>query len=211
EPYDVADQSGFPLRFLFQRPYVNRLAVFIPMWLLWYIGNYSFLGDAPDLISEHGSGTGGSILYLAVGSIGYPVGALIIAQVVDYVERKLLILGATVVWLIGMLLIAWFAGATTIYIGTFLAALALGSYLQVAYTYTAESFPTRARATGFAFSDGIGHIGGAIGVLLIPIVVSQWSFFAGFALIGCTGLLAGIIAMAGPKSATGQHLEQVSK
>src|SRR5699024_7034871 len=36
EPYDVADQSGFPLRFLFQRPYLNRLAVFIPMWLLWY-------------------------------------------------------------------------------------------------------------------------------------------------------------------------------
>src|SRR5699024_5246365 len=101
QPYDVADQSGFPLRFLFQRPYLNRLAVFIPMWLLWYIGNYSFLGDAPDLISEHGSGTGGSILYLAVGSIGYPVGALIMAQVVDYVERKLLILGATVVWLIG--------------------------------------------------------------------------------------------------------------
>src|SRR5699024_1824983 len=39
EPYDVPDRRGFPIRFLFQQPYAKRLAVFIPMWFLWYIGN----------------------------------------------------------------------------------------------------------------------------------------------------------------------------
>jgi MFS family permease len=128
---------------------------------------------------------------------------------VDRVERRLLILGATIVWLAGMLLIGWFASDAVIYVGAFLASLALGSYLQVAYTFTAESFPTRARATGFAFSDGIGHAGGALGALVLPIVVSSFSFFVGFAAIGVTGLLAGLVALAGP-AVTGRRLEHVS-
>lgn len=210
EPSQVTDQRGFPIRFLFQSPYSRRLAVFIPMWFLWYIGNYGFLGDAAELISEHGTKTDASILYLAIGSVGYPVGALLMSVLVDRVERKRLITGSTVLWLIGMLLIGSFINPVLIDVGAFLAALALGSYLQVAYTYTAESFPTRARASGFAFSDGIGHAGGALGALLLPTVVESWSFFAGFAAIGVTGLAAGIIALAGP-AVTGRHLEHVSE
>lgn len=209
-PADIPETRGFPVRFLFQAPYAKRLAVFIPMWFLWYIGNYGFLGDAADLISSHGAQIGGSILYLAIGSIGYPLGTILMSLAVDRLERNVLILASTVIWLAGMVLVATFAGPATIYVGAFLASLALGAYLQVAYTYTAESFPTRARSTGFAFSDGIGHAGGAAGALLLPVVVGAWSFFAGFTLIGITGVLAGIIAMVGP-AATGQHLEQVSQ
>ncbi|HET8599655.1 MAG TPA: MFS transporter [Segeticoccus sp.] len=209
QPSEVSTVRGVPLRFLFHQPYAGRLAVFIPMWFLWYIGNYGFLGDAATLIKEHGAAVGGSILYLAIGSIGYPVGAALMIGLVDRVERRLLILGATIVWLVGMLLIGWFASAAVIYIGAFLASLALGSYLQVAYTFTAESFPTRARSTGFAFSDGIGHAGGALGALVLPIVVGAFSFFVGFAAIGVTGLLAGLVALVGP-AATGRRLEHVS-
>jgi MFS family permease len=179
----------------------------VAMWFLWYIGNYGFLGDAAELITKNGAQIGGSILFLAVGSIGYPVGALGASAIVDRVERRLLVLATTVVWLVGMLAIAWFADNVVIFVGAFLAALALGSYLQVAYTYTAESFPTRARSTGFAFSDGVGHAGGALGALVLPLVVAAWSFFAGFALIGVTGLLAGLVALTGPR-ATGLALEQ---
>lgn len=210
QPSEISTQRGVPVRFLFHQPYAGRLAVFIPMWFLWYIGNYGFLGDAPDLINAHGAALGGSILFLAIGSIGYPVGAALMIGLVDRVERRLLILGATIIWLVGMLLIGWFASDAVIYVGAFLASLALGSYLQVAYTFTAESFPTRARATGFAFSDGIGHAGGALGALVLPIVVSSFSFFVGFAAIGVTGLLAGLIALAGP-AVTGRRLEHVSE
>lgn len=208
EPSEVSTERGFPIKYLFQAPYSRRLAVFIPMWFLWYIGNYGFLGDAAELIKDHGAQVGGSILYLAIGAIGYPAGAVVILTIVDRVERKLLIFGSTVVWLVGMVLIGTFANDVIIIIGAFLAASALGSYLQVAYTYTAESFPTRARSTGFAFADGVGHAGGAVGALLLPVVVG-WSFFGGFAAIGITGLLAGIVALAGPR-ATGERLERVS-
>jgi hypothetical protein len=31
---------------------------------------------------------------------------------------------------------------------------------QVAYTFTAENFPTRLRTRGYALADGGGHLGG---------------------------------------------------
>ena len=182
----------------------------VTMWFLWYIGNYGFLGDAATLFSAHGLGIGSSILYLAVGAIGYPAGAAIMIVTADKIERKYLIFGATVVWLIGMLLIGTLADAAVVTAGSFLAALALGSYLQVAYTFTAENFPTRLRARGFALADGGGHLGGAVGALLLPTLVSDTTFFIGFAVIGITGLLAGLIALGGPKT-SGRSLEKVAR
>jgi putative MFS transporter len=179
------------------------------MWFLWYVGNYGFLGDAATLFAAHGLGIGSSILYLAVGAIGYPAGAGIMVVTADKVERKYLIFGATVVWLIGMLLIGTLADGAIVTIGSFLASLALGSYLQVAYTFTAENFPTRLRARGFALADGGGHLGGAVGALLLPTLVTGTTFFIGFAVIGITGLLAGLIALGGPRT-SGRSLEKVS-
>jgi MFS transporter, putative metabolite:H+ symporter len=180
----------------------------ITMWFLWYIGNYGFLGDAATLLSANGLGIGSSILYLAVGAIGYPVGAGIMILTADKIERKYLLFGATVVWLIGMLLIGSLANGAVVTFGSFLASLALGSYLQVAYTFTAENFPTGLRSRGFALADGGGHLGGAVGALLLPAVVTGSTFFIGFAAIGITGLLAGLIALGGPKT-TGLSLEKV--
>lgn len=51
--------------------------------------------------------------------------------------------------------------------------------IAIGYFFTAESFPTRARATGFAFSDGIGHaggvVGGVVGAIVLPTVVGAVS------------------------------------
>lgn len=206
----VEDLRSISYKLLFKPLYLKRLIILSSMWFLWYIGNYGFLGDAADLIAAHGKSIGNSISYLAIGSLGYPIGAIIVLQIVDHIERKILIFSTTIVWLIGMLFIGSFENTAVLYIGAFFASMALGSYLQVAYTYTAEAYPTQVRATGFALSDGIGHIGGAVGAILLPIVITGTSFFAGFALIGCTGLIAGIIALAGPKT-TGRDLESVEK
>lgn len=203
-------RSRLPFAALFAQPYLGRLAVLIPMWFFWYIGNYGFLGDAATLFATHGYAIGSSILYLGIGAIGYPVGAIIMAVLADRVERRLLIFAATLVWLAGMLVTGTLSSEAVLTAGTFLASLALGLYLQVAYTYTAECFPTRARASGFSLSDGLGHGGGALGALVLPTVVSSVSFFAGFAGIGVTGAIAGLLALLGPR-ASGRSLENVSR
>ena len=204
------EEPGSTLHELLHGRYGLAVLAMTAMWFLWYIGNYGFLGDAATLLSAHGLGIGSSILYLAVGAIGYPAGAAIMIVTADKIERKYLIFGATVVWLIGMLLIGTLADAAVVTAGSFLAALALGSYLQVAYTFTAENFPTRLRARGFALADGGGHLGGAVGALLLPTLVSDTTFFTGFAVLGITGLLAGLIALGGPKT-SGRSLENVER
>ena len=78
-------------------------------------------------------------------------------------------------------------------------------YLQVAYTFTAESYPTRARSSGFALRDGLGHLGGAFGALFLPIIVAEYTFQLGFLIIGITGL----IVVIGP-SVTNRSLENIS-
>jgi MFS transporter, putative metabolite:H+ symporter len=166
-----------PFRSLLAPPYLGRLVVLMSMWFFWYIGNYGFLGDAATLFSAHGQPIGSSILYLGIGAVGYPVGSIIMAVLADRVERRLLIFASTLVWLAGMIVVGTLASEAALTAGSFLASLALGLYLQVAYTYTAESFPTRARASGFALSDGLGHGGGALGALVLPTVVASVSFF----------------------------------
>lgn len=205
-----ADRHAFPYRALFRPPYGKRLIVLVAMWFFWYIGNYAFLGDAATLLSAHGTSIADSILYIAIGAVGYPAGALVMAYVADRFERKLLIFGSTVVWLIGMILFGTLANEAILTLGSFLASFALGLYLQIAYTYTAELFPTRARASGFSLSDGLGHGGGAVGALLLPTLIGGTSFFVGFLGIGIAGLIAGLIALAGPRT-SGRRLEEVSQ
>ncbi|MGH2857576.1 MAG: MFS transporter, partial [Solirubrobacteraceae bacterium] len=204
QPGEVDTRHGFSFASLLVPPYRSRVIVFLALWFFWYIGNYGFLGDAADLFKHHGLSAG--TLYLAIGAVGYPVGAAIMIFGIDRYERRWLLTGSTVIWLIAMLLVGSAASEAVVIIGAFLASLALGMFLQAAYTYTAESFPTRARTSGFALCDGLGHGGGALGALVLPSIVASLSFFAGFAIIGVTGLIAGLIAIAGP-AASGRSLE----
>ncbi len=207
DPSEIDTRTGFPYAELLRAPYLRRVIVFLAMWFFWYIGNYGFLGDAADLFKHHGLNAG--TLYLAIGAIGYPAGAGLMIVGIDRFERKFLIAGSSVVWLAGMLLVGTAASEAVVIVGAFLASTALGMFLQAAYTYTAESFPTRARTSGFALCDGIGHGGGALGGLYLPTMVADLSFFAAFAIIGVTGLIAGLIALAGPAT-SGQALERIS-
>jgi hypothetical protein len=49
-----------------------------------------------------------------------------------------------------------------------------------------------------------------VGALVLPALVTGSTFFIGFAAIGITGLLAGLIALGGPKT-SGLSLEKVTQ
>ena len=207
EPAETDTRQGFPFTELLRAPYINRIAVLLAMWFFWYIGNYGFLGDAATLFAQHGLSAGTS--YLAIGAIGYPVGAIVMIAGIDRFERRLLLPASGAVWLIGMVLVGAAHAEGVLILGAFLAAMALGMFLQAGYTYTAECFPTRARASGFSLCDGLGHGGGALGGLILPTIVSDLSYFAAFGIIGATGLIAGLIALLGPR-VTNLSLERIS-
>ncbi len=195
--------------YLWKPPYRKRMVIFGLFWGLWYIGNYAFLGDATTLLSNTGVSIGSSILFIAIGAIGYPIGAIVGYTISDKFERKYIILLGTFLWLVGMILFGSKYDSTVLTIGSFLASYALAFVLGIAYMYTSESYPTNGRTSGFAMGDGLGHIGGAIGALLLPILVTTLSFFNGFLFIGITTMVAGIILLVGGDSAVRKELEDI--
>ena len=56
-------------------------------------------------------------------------------------------------------------------------------WVPMTYALSAESFPTRARATGFGLVDGLGHLGGGIGVLLIAPQIPHMSVLGAFLVV----------------------------
>jgi nitrate/nitrite transporter NarK len=79
----------------------------------------------------------------------------------------------------------------------------------MAYTWTTENYPTRARATGFALVDGVGHIGGGVGLLVIaPLIPTLGPVFTFLVFTGCLAVAA-IIAQFGTPTRQ-RRLDEVS-
>ncbi len=103
-------------------------------------------------------------------------------------------------------MIGYFVSPTIIIVFGFIASMTIGLLVPMLYTYTAEHFPTNARATGVALSDGLGHIGGALAPLIVLGANSAWGFSSSFLVMGITGLVAGGLILLGIR-ATGRSLE----
>jgi MFS transporter, putative metabolite:H+ symporter len=74
---------------------------------------------------------------------------------------------------------------------------------------SAECFPTRARTTGFALVDGVGHLGGGIGVLLIAPAVPHLSILGSLLLITAGLVIAAIVGSFGIETRN-RRFEEVS-
>jgi MFS transporter, putative metabolite:H+ symporter len=71
------------------------------------------------------------------------------------------------------------------------------------------SLATRARTTGFALVDGVGHLGGGIGVLLIAPLIPELGVLRAMLLICGFLVLAAVIAQFGTVTRS-RMLEEVS-
>ena len=80
---------------------------------------------------------------------------------------------------------------------------------RLTYARSAESFPTRARTTGFALVDGVGHLGGGIGVLLIAPAVPHLSILGALCFISGFLVVAAIIGMFGIETRN-KRFEEIS-
>lgn len=72
---DEARAERFPIRALLRPPMIGRLALFVGIWFVYYIGNYGWLTLAPTLFVDKGYSLADSTTYLIVSGIGFLVGA----------------------------------------------------------------------------------------------------------------------------------------
>lgn len=211
-PIDVAPEvhsTGFPTWALFRPPFAGRVLLLFGLWFIWYIGTYTWLGLGPTFFVAHGFTLTHSILFMLASSAGYPIGSLLATAIGDKFERKNIIFVGMVLWTLCFVAIGITATPLLIYAAVFVLAGSLGFFLPLMYTLTAESFPTRARATGVSLTDGAGHLGGAVGPIIALSVFHHSGFTAVFLFMAATGL-ATLLILPFTIKATRKSLEVVS-
>jgi hypothetical protein len=191
--------------------YRNRTLLLFAVWFFGYMTVYINAAGLVPLLSGVGYAFPENNIVVALGIFGFLAAGLIAAFLGDKMERKRWLPVSALITLIGGIAIAFgvnnlplaVSGALLLFIGT-------NIWVPITYAWVSESFPTRARATGFALADGLGHIGGGIGLIIVgALLESGLSILTLFVIIALFQIVSAIIAQMGPKTAN-RRLDEVS-
>lgn len=189
--------------------YFKRTIILLVVWLLGYITVYSNIAGETVLLVALKHPVPEAGLISCFGILGGVLSGIIAFVFSERLERKYWLLITAVITMIGGVAIAQSTNIPVAMVGSVL--LGSGSYLwlPIIYTWTTENFPTRARASGFALTDGLGHIGGGIGVSYVTALAVRFGPLNTFLLIGGFILVASWLAQFGPATRN-KRLDEVS-
>ena len=191
--------------------YFKRTILLLVIWLLGYIAVYSMVAGTTAILTAFGYSLAEAGLISAFGTLGSFLCAFIAYFFGELLERKYWLLIAALVMLVGSCIFALggkdylsltFLGTGLISLGTYL-------WLPILYTWSTENYPTRARATGFALVDGIGHVGGGIGMSYVILLITRLGPLLTFLTLGSCLLTAAALALFGTPTRK-KRLDEVS-
>ena len=180
------------------RTYLGRMLLLLVVWLIGYVTVYSFAVGFTTALAALKYPPPEAGMIAAVGVFGFIACAVVAYAWGERLERKrwlpisagLTLLGSIIVGLAGSTLPIAFIGSFIIFFG-------FNLWVPMTSAWSAESFPTRARSTGFALVDGVGHVGGGIGMLAIaPLIPSLGPLYAPL-LITAFIIVASVVAQFG--------------
>lgn len=205
--------SKFPTSELLHKPYLRRLIMVFLYWFFKYTGGYAYLAFAPTLLILMGLSEPKGLLFTAIGGIMFPIGALMGSFMTDRWQRKYLVAIGESVGIVGMVILAFSHTSLEVIIGELIAGFWVFFSVSFSYPYTAEVFPTRARATGMAVGDGLGHLGAAIQPLIVVALIATvgarmtWWFVALMLALAVAVILFGGL----PTKTKGEGLTELSR
>ena len=211
-PVDAHEGQGtVPFRELFSNPtYVRRILLLVSVWLIGYVTVYGFASGFTSILTALGYAPPEAGLIVAVGAFGFVGCASISALWGDHIDRRhWLPIAAAVTLAGGVILAAGGSNRTIAFLGAFVVFLGFNLWVPATYARSAENFPTRARTTGFALVDGVGHLGGGIGVLVIAPLVPKMSTLAAMSLVSGFLVVAAILGMFGVETRN-RRFEEIS-
>src|SRR5437764_8096942 len=214
------------------RLYLMRTVLLVVIWFLGYVTVYAIAQGLTTLLAgilpppanlpppaAEAAVAGEAGVIAAFGTFGFLATAIFAYFFGESLERKLWLPIAAVLTLIGSILIAGFAFShfALAAIGSIITFFGFNLWVPMTYSWSTENYPTRARATGFALVDGIGHLGGGIGILfiapLIPTLLASLGTTTGpiviFLIIDAFLIVAAIIAQFGTATRR-KRLDEVS-
>ncbi|HEY7633682.1 MAG TPA: MFS transporter [Thermoleophilaceae bacterium] len=191
--------------------YLKRILLLFSMWFLAYVTVYAFSAGGTSIFTALNYEPPEAGLIVAMGVIGFVVAGVTAPFIAEWLERKLWLPLCALITIGGSVLVAE-AGDTNLtwaFIGAGIVFFGFNLWVPMAYAWSAENFPTRARTTGFALVDGVGHLGGGVGVLLIAPHLDDWSPLTSLLVISGCLAAAAVIAQFGIRTRD-RRLEEVS-
>lgn len=205
-------QKATPYKEIFSNSmYVRRTLLLFLMWGFSYVTVYSYAAGFSSFLTALKYPPPEAGLITAIGVFGFIICALFATWLGDHVERKVWLPAGTVITIIGGVLIA-LGGShnlALVMIGAIVTFFGFNVWVPVTYAWSAEHYPARARTTGFALVDGIGHFGGGIGVLVIAPMIPSLGIGKALLIVNAFMIVGSIIAMFGMRT-MGRKLEEIS-
>jgi putative MFS transporter len=188
---EQTEHVGF--RALFSQPLVGRVLVVTLYWLLLYTTTYGFLGYETVLLNKLSLHEPMGLLFTALGDLAFPIGAALPLLLLDRIPRRYLLAGSSLVYALGLLILALSGSATAVVAGAFLVALVILVNSGVGYIYTSEIFPTRVRASALGFADVVGHLGGIFGPYLVLASLLLWGPRGAFGFLAAMMVICAVL------------------
>jgi len=171
------------------------------LWVTQTIGFFGYTSWAPTLLAKEGFSIEKSIFYVALTTIGAPLGPYLAALVTDRFERKWCLAAfGTVIAVCGLLYGLTFNPVLIVVFG-FLVNLIERGYTALAYAYSPELFDTHGRSLGTGVSYGLGRLSNAAGPLIIASLYNGSGYQSVFVFIAVTWLVGALaLALFGPST-----------
>ncbi|BAB65873.1 MFS transporter [Sulfurisphaera tokodaii] len=180
--------------------------IFVLIWFTSYFTGYS-LFSTPIFYTITSKGFENSSLYFTYILYGDPLGVIFASILNDYFERKYS--SALANLLSGGLVIIWpfFTGLPFLVIG-FLIMFFQGFKFPVMYTYTSENFATKIRTIGYGIADGIGHLGGAVGPIVMALLYLE-NVSISYTIVGIMSVISAVFILYFGVLTKGKSLEEI--
>jgi putative MFS transporter len=209
---ETTPQSSHAFGALFgNRTYTKRVIQLLAVWFLAYVTVFGFSAGFTSMLVSLKYPPPEAGLITAVGAFGFLGCALFAVAFADRLERKHWLPIGAVITVIGGVIVAE-AGTNSLaiaFIGSVIVFFGFNIWVPMTYTLSTESFPTRARVTGFGLVDGVGHLGGGIGVLLIAPQIPHMSVLGAMLTVSGFLVLAAIVAQFSVNT-RGRYYEEIS-
>lgn len=198
-PVDEAPQTRAPLKLLLQKKYLFPTLLLTVLWVTQTIGFFGYSSWAPTLLAKEGFSVEKSVFYVALTTVGAPLGSYLASLVTDRFERKWCLAAfGIVIALCGLLYGLTFNPVLIIVFG-FLVNMFERGYTALAYAYSPELFDTRGRSLGTGVSYGLGRLSNAAGPLIVASLYQTSGYRSVFFFIAGTWLVGAVVlAVFGP-------------
>ncbi|MEA5363534.1 MFS transporter [Amycolatopsis sp., V23-08] len=211
-PVEEAPVTKAPLRLLMQKKYLWPTLLLTVVWVTQTIGFFGYSSWAPTLLAQEGFSVEKSVFYVALTTVGAPLGSYLAALVTDRFERKwCLVAFGSVIALCGLLYGLTFNPVLIVVFG-FLVNLFERGYTALGYAYSPELFDTRARSLGTGVSYGLGRLSNAAGPLIVAALYNGSGYQSVFLFIAGTWLVGAVVlALFGPRTRPGRSRAETAE